>query len=76
MDENCNENCLIEYQCHKKVHARPMNRGGYNTYRGWKIPDDENPDDAGYLVVYNKDTDKHYESWSPMDIFDDGYSAI
>ena len=67
---------LTEYQCHKKVHATPMNLGDYNTYRGWKIPDNENPSSKGYLVVYNKDTDRHYESWSPEDIFNDGYTKL
>jgi hypothetical protein len=64
------------YQCHKQVHAEPMTRGEYNIYRGWSIPADENPNDAGYLVVYNKDTPKHYESWSPKDVFDDGYTVV
>lgn len=67
---------LVEYQCHKKVHASPMTRGDYNVYRGWEIPADEDPGEAGYLVVYNMNTDNHYESWSPKHIFDDGYSAV
>ena len=29
----------------KKIEAEPMTRGDYNTYRGWQIPTDENPDD-------------------------------
>ena len=27
----------------KMIEAKPMNRGDYNTYRGWNIPKDENP---------------------------------
>jgi len=34
------------------VKAEPMNRGDYNTYRGWQIPSDENPSDAGYVLEY------------------------
>lgn len=64
------------YQCHKQVHAKSMTRGEYNIYRGWTIPADENPNEAGYLVVYNKGTTKHYESWSPKDVFDDGYTVV
>jgi hypothetical protein len=65
---------LVPYTCHKVVHARPLTRGSYNIYRGWDIPDDEDPEDPGYLVVYNLGTNDHYESWSPKHIFDDGYS--
>jgi len=53
-----------------------MARGDYNDYKGWKIPADENPDDEGYLVIYNRGTEDHYESWSPKHIFDDGYTEI
>lgn len=62
------------YQCHKKVHATPMSLGDYNNFKGWTIPENENPDDSGYLVVYSKDTDDEYVSWSPKHVFDDGYS--
>lgn len=34
----------------KIVAAEPMNRGEYNTYRGWQIPKDENPADEGYHI--------------------------
>lgn len=67
---------LAFYQSHKQVHARPMTRGEYNTYRGWQIPADENPEDPGYLVVYNRGTEDHYESWSPKHVFDDGYTEV
>ena len=67
---------LKYYQSHKRVHATPMTRGDYNDYRGWTIPEDEDPKDDGYLVVYNKDTPDHYESWSPKKQFDEGYTEI
>lgn len=52
------------------LEAKPMNRGEYNRYRGWPIPQDENPDDEGYLVKYRDG----YESWSPKEVFEESYS--
>lgn len=34
----------------KAVYGTPMTRGEYNRLRGWDVPKEENPDDAGYLV--------------------------
>lgn len=34
-----------------------------------------NPVAPGYFVVYNAGTAKQYESWSPVDVFEDGYSS-
>ena len=56
----------------KKVEAKPMNRGDYNKYRGWTIPENENPADEGYLVKYPDG----YESWSPKQQFEEAYSEI
>lgn len=67
---------MQRYQSHKQVHADPMTRGEYNKYRGWVIPPDEDPRDLGYLVIYNRGTEDHYESWSPKHVFDDGYTPI
>lgn len=53
----------------KMIEAREMNRGDYNKYRGWTIPENENPEDEGYLVKY---TDG-YESWSPKKQFEEAY---
>ena len=53
----------------KMIAAKPMNRGDYNTYRGWNIPKDENPADEGYLVMYSDG----YESWSPKKQFEEAY---
>lgn len=65
---------MKKYNCHKQVHGLPMNRGVYNKVRGWEIPDNEDPKDDGYLVVYNIGTSDEYVSWSPKKIFDGGYS--
>jgi len=51
------------------IEAKPMNLGDYNKFKGWEIPDDENPEKEGYLVKYSDD----YISWSPSDAFDDAY---
>lgn len=67
---------LKQYQCHKKVHAYPLNRKDYNTLRGWTVPADENPSDDGYVVIYNKDTDREHVSWSPEDVFNEGYTEV
>lgn len=56
----------------KKIEAKPMTRGEYNKFRGWTIPEDENPADEGYLVKYSDD----YISWSPKDAFEEVYSEI
>lgn len=32
------------------VNATPMTRQEYNTFRGWTVPSDENPEDEGYLI--------------------------
>lgn len=56
----------------KMIEAEPMKLGAYNTYRGWKIPADENPDRDGYLVKY----EDGYKSWSPKTVFDVAYRRI
>lgn len=56
----------------KVIMAKPMTRGDYNVYRGWTIPENENPNDEGYLVKYSDD----YESWSPKAAFDSAYRSF
>lgn len=63
----------------KALYAKPMTRGEYNLYRGWSIPADESPDDAGFLVEYldggkpNHSDHAGYISWSPADVFQRSY---
>lgn len=65
----------------KALKAWPMTRGEYNTYRGWTLPDNENPEDLGYLVEYqdggqpNHPDHEGYISWSPYDVFNNSYQA-
>ena len=63
----------------KMIRAKAMTRGDYNKLRGWSIPEDENPNDEGFLVEYldggkanHKDYDG-YISWSPKDVFERAY---
>lgn len=65
---------LAKYIGTKLIKAKPMTRGEYNKYRGWTIPENENPDDEGYLVVYVDSDD--YVSWSPKDVFDRAYRSF
>ena len=63
----------------KLINALPMTRLEYNEYRGWKVPEDENPEDEGYLVEYadggqsNHPNHEGYISWSPKDVFNRAY---
>lgn len=74
---------MKEYQCNKKVLARPMNRQEYNDYRGWVLPEDENGSDEGYLVEYldspntgMPEDHTNYISWSPKEVFEEGYHDV
>lgn len=63
----------------KVIAAKPMNKIDYCSYRGWIMPDDEDPMEEGYLVEYegteNQNHKDHvgYISWSPKDTFDKAY---
>ena len=65
----------------KVVHAIEMTRAAYNNLRGWQIPDNEDGNDAGYLVQYtdggvlNVDDFTGYISWSPQDVFEKSYTV-
>lgn len=56
----------------KLLKAEPMTRGAYNEYRGWTIPEDEDPEDPGYFVRYPDG----YVSWSPKHIFEQAYMEV
>lgn len=63
----------------KAVLAHPMTREEYNDYRGWKVPENENPSDKGFFVEYtdggkpNHHDHVGYVSWSPADVFNQSY---
>ena len=54
----------------KMIHAKPMTRGDFCSYRGWPLPAYEMWEDEGFLVVYAPDG---YESWSPKEVFEAAY---
>lgn len=56
----------------KLIEAKPMTLGEYNVFRGWKIPDNEDPVREGYLVQYPDS----YVSWSPKEIFEAAYLQV
>jgi len=66
----------------KTIKATLMSRGEYNNYRGWTIPENENPNDEGYLVEYLNSSNKvhpnhdNYISWSPKKEFEDSYREV
>ncbi|MGH1461241.1 MAG: DUF2829 domain-containing protein [Neptuniibacter sp.] len=66
----------------KLINAVPMTRLEYTEFRGWTLPVDENPNDAGYLVEYldggtaNTKEYSGYVSWSPKDVFDKAYNHV
>jgi hypothetical protein len=65
----------------KMINATPMNRQEYNDFRGWKLPEDENGADEGFLVEYvdggkaNTPQYAGYVSWSPKDVFERAHKA-
>ena len=70
---------LCAYIGTKSVLATAMTRGEYNDYRGWQIPENEDPSEQGYLVEYvdggkpNDERHTGYISWSPSDVFERSY---
>jgi hypothetical protein len=75
--ENMKNYSMKHYIGVKRVQARPMNLGDYNKYRGWQIPDNEDPNKDGYLVEYENQGDSNhpdhvgYISWCPKEVFED-----
>lgn len=56
----------------KLIEAEPMNLGDYNKFKGWTIPENEDPSREGYKVKYSDD----YISWSPKEAFEEAYRTI
>lgn len=63
---------MKQYVGTRMIHADPMTRGEYNQYRGWQIPENENPEDEGYHIVYSDG----YETWIPQKQFDEVYRGV
>ena len=56
----------------KIIQAKPMNLGDYNEFRGWTIPENEDPAREGYRVV----CPNGYVSWSPKEVFEAAYREV
>lgn len=67
---------LKYYQCIKQAHAEPMTFGGFLTIRQISRTGNMDPLAAGYHVIYSKDTEDEYHSWSPKATFEEGYLEI
>lgn len=65
----------------KAVLAHLMTKDEYCDYRGWKVPENEDPAEQGYFVEYmdggkpNHANHVGYVSWSPKDVFEGAYKA-
>ena len=72
----------FKYRGVKELYATELTRGEYNKYRGWETPENENPEDLGYLVEYidggkpNHPEHRGYISWSPKDVFEKVYKRL
>lgn len=77
---SCNKEQPKMYVGTRRVKAIPMSRQDYNNLRGWRLPDDEDGDDEGYLIEYtdggkpNTPDYEGYVSWSPKDLFDSTFT--
>ena len=69
MNDKKGESNMKQYIGTKIIKAKPMTRGEYNDFRGWKVPADEDYRDKGFLVEYSDG----YISWSPEKQFNDAY---
>lgn len=75
---------LKQYVGVRVVNAKPMTRQEYNDFRGWQVPENENPKGDGYLVEYVDSTVQAelegkangYVSWSPKAVFENAYSTV
>jgi len=72
---------MITYTGTKTLKASPMTKEEYCKYRGWNVPENEDPNEEIYLVEYppepggkrNHPDHEGYISMSPKDVFDKYY---
>lgn len=63
----------------KTIYAAKMTRKEYNDLRGWQVPENEDPNDIGYIVEYQNGSSTNvkgfngYISWSPIRPFEEAY---
>lgn len=63
---------MTKYLGVKLIEAEVMTLGDYNKFKGWIIPENEDPNREGYKVKYSDD----YISWSPKEVFEKAYRTI
>lgn len=63
---------MDKYIGFKLIESTPMTLGDYNKFKGWTIPENEDPNKDGYQVKYSDD----YISWNPKEIFDAAYLKV
>ena len=51
--------------------AQPMTRLEYNQFRGWTVPESEDPNDPGYLMDFGFHT-----AWWPADVVDKAFVML
>ena len=51
--------------------AQPMTRLEYNQYRGWAVPEGEDPSDPGYLMDFGS-----HSAWWPADVVDKAFMVL
>lgn len=72
---------MTTYTGTKTIRATKMTRQEYNDLRGWQVPEDEDPNDEGYIVEYQNESSTNVEgfsgyiSWSPTKPFEEAYRA-
>lgn len=62
---------MDKYMGFELIDAKPMNLGEYNKFKGWTIPDNEDPNTEGYLIEY-----WNYSTWSPKNEFESAHILL
>lgn len=69
------DHCSIKFI---RASVKTVTKAEYCKIRGWDVPADEDPNEAGVLVEYPDSKKNHpdydgYISWSPLNVFDAAY---
>lgn len=61
-----------EYKGDICARAAQMTRKEYNDVRSWTVPENENPDDVGYIIALGEGENIHI-TWLSIDVFEKTY---
>lgn len=83
LNEKVAQGLMTTYTGTKTVKAVETTKKEYNDYRGWDVPEGEDPDEVIYLVEYEADPEsklnhqdhKGYITMSPKHVFDKAYKS-